>query len=121
MNAKGDNEMLTLPIKKEWFDMILTGDKKEEYREIKPYYTKRFQKIGLIDDNGIETNKKVDIALRNGYSANDPTMNVSVSMRIGQGKKEWGAEEGIRYYCIEINRIHNLVVNKTIFYQNIRG
>ena len=29
--------MLTLPIKKKWFDMILSGEKKEEYREIKPY------------------------------------------------------------------------------------
>ena len=25
--------MLTLPIKKKWFDMILSGEKKEEYRE----------------------------------------------------------------------------------------
>ena len=27
--------MLTLSIKKKWFDMILSGEKKEEYREIK--------------------------------------------------------------------------------------
>ena len=27
--------MLTLPIKKQWYDMILSGEKKEEYREIK--------------------------------------------------------------------------------------
>ena len=27
--------MLILPIKKKWFDMILSGEKKEEYREIK--------------------------------------------------------------------------------------
>ena len=25
--------MLTLPIKKKWFDMIVSGEKKEEYRE----------------------------------------------------------------------------------------
>lgn len=30
--------MLILPIKKKWFDMILSGEKKEEYREIKEYY-----------------------------------------------------------------------------------
>lgn len=29
--------MLILPIKRKWFDMILSGEKKEEYREIKPY------------------------------------------------------------------------------------
>lgn len=34
--------MLVLPIKKKWYDMLLSGEKKEEYRELKPYYTKRF-------------------------------------------------------------------------------
>lgn len=29
--------MLTLPIKGKWFDMIVAKEKKEEYRDIKPY------------------------------------------------------------------------------------
>jgi hypothetical protein len=29
--AKGGKAMLTLPTKKKWFDMILSGEKKEEY------------------------------------------------------------------------------------------
>lgn len=33
--------MLILPIKRKWFDMILSGEKKEEYRDIKPYYDTR--------------------------------------------------------------------------------
>ena len=33
--------MLILPIKKKWFDMIVSGQKKEEYREIKDYYDTR--------------------------------------------------------------------------------
>lgn len=37
--------MLILPIKKKWYDMIFLGEKKEEYREIKPYYETRFHKI----------------------------------------------------------------------------
>ena len=28
--------------KKKWFDMIVSGEKKEEYREIKSYYDNRF-------------------------------------------------------------------------------
>ena len=40
--------MLILPIKKKWFDMILSGEKKEEYREIKPYYDSR-----LIDRKSV--------------------------------------------------------------------
>lgn len=34
-------EIMILPIKGKWFNMILSGDKQEEYREIKPYYTTR--------------------------------------------------------------------------------
>lgn len=33
---------LKLTLKKKWFDMIASGEKKEEYREIKPYWIKRF-------------------------------------------------------------------------------
>ena len=43
--------MLTLPIKKKWFDMIKSGEKKEEYREIKPYYDIRFAKLGVGDNS----------------------------------------------------------------------
>lgn len=28
---------LTLTINKQWFDMVVSGEKTEEYREIKPY------------------------------------------------------------------------------------
>lgn len=35
------NNTIHLPIKREWFDMILSGEKKEEYREFKPYWVKR--------------------------------------------------------------------------------
>ena len=53
--------MLTLPIKKKWFDMIKSGEKKEEYREIKPYYDSRFLKS--IEDKRPHTNI---ILFRNG-------------------------------------------------------
>ncbi len=43
--GREENIMLILPIKSKWFNMILSGDKQEEYREIKPYYTTRFKKI----------------------------------------------------------------------------
>lgn len=49
--------MLILPTKKRWFDMILSGEKLEEYRDIKPYYTTRFKNIGLLtEDNHITFN-----------------------------------------------------------------
>ena len=33
--------MLTFPLKKEWYEKIKSGEKTIEYREIKPYWTKR--------------------------------------------------------------------------------
>ena len=37
--------MLILPIKKKWFDMIASGEKKEEYRNTSSYYMTRFAKV----------------------------------------------------------------------------
>ena len=33
--------MLILPIERKWLNMILSREKKDEYREIKPYWTVR--------------------------------------------------------------------------------
>lgn len=37
-----EKKVLTLSVKKEWFDLIKAGEKREEYREIKPYWVARF-------------------------------------------------------------------------------
>lgn len=36
--------MLIFPLKKEWYEKIKSGEKTVEYREVKPYWIKRFQK-----------------------------------------------------------------------------
>ena len=36
--------MLTFNLKKQWFDKIKSGEKRHEYREVKPYWTKRLSK-----------------------------------------------------------------------------
>ena len=36
--------MLTFNLKKEWFEKIKSGEKTHEYRELKPYWTRRFEK-----------------------------------------------------------------------------
>mgnify|MGYP007031464969 FL=1 len=44
-------KVLTLTVSKQWFDMIVAGEKKEEYREIKPYWVARlFQNNSNIVD-----------------------------------------------------------------------
>lgn len=96
--------MLILPIKKKWFDMILSGEKKEEYREIKPYYTARFKK--MWENSGYWNNYDLyTVIFRNGYSNNSPMFVAEVSLGLGTGLPEWGAEPGKKYYVL---RIHNV-------------
>lgn len=96
--------MLILPIKKKWFDMILSGEKKEEYREIKPYYKSRFAKIFEMHPYSyIPTGLDIhEIIFRNGYRSDSPSLIASCRLDIKQGKPEWGAEEGKEYYVLKI-------------------
>lgn len=98
--------MLTLTIKKKWFDMILSGGKKEEYREIKPYYKSRFKNIFYMAPCSFIPvgNEHKQIMFRNGYSKNSPSFIAECSLDIKQGKTEWGASEGIDYYVLTISK-----------------
>lgn len=108
--------MLILPIKKKWFDMILSGEKKEEYREIKPYWTKRLLKsdikfdIEKLQNTLRKQNSYLDrtVIFRNGYSSNSPSIKCMVSINIGFGKPEWGAEVGIEYYVLKILSVEEI-------------
>lgn len=98
--------MLTLPIKKKWFDMILSGEKKEEYREMTPYYQVRFKNLWKFDQfNGSAIR---EIRFRNGYSGNSPSFVAKCSLRTGTGKVEWGAEPGKQYYVLTIHEISDI-------------
>lgn len=94
--------MLVLPIKKQWFDMIKSGEKLEEYREIKPYYRTRFYNIGLVDVYGLPIANEVWVIFRNGYSDNSPSFSAKVSLDINKGHVDWGAEKDKEYYVLKI-------------------
>ena len=87
-------KIVSMPIKKEWFDKILSGEKKEEYRKIGDYWRKRL----LFD--------KVDaIKLINGYGRDKPFIIVELEdIIIGEGKKEWGAIPG-ECYILKLGKI----------------
>jgi hypothetical protein len=63
-------KVLHLTLFKKWFEEILKGNKKTEYREIKPYWTKR-----LFNPDG-SARKYNYIVFRNGYSKNSPKIKV---------------------------------------------
>lgn len=95
--------MLTLPIKKKWFDMIKSGEKKEEYREIKWYWTERFKKP-LLDAKG----KPFEVLFRNGYGNDKPTIKCLVKIDTDYGNPNWGAEVGEIYYVLKILSVEEL-------------
>jgi hypothetical protein len=49
-------KILTLTVSKQWFDMIVAGEKTEEYREIKGYWVKR---LFLLWNEDTCTNEKI--------------------------------------------------------------
>lgn len=120
-------KILNLVIKKKWFDMIVSGKKPEEYREIKPYWL-----IRLLTDleseydynyNGccevikyyqsIPTSQLTFIfrdfdfvTFRNGYSKDAPTITLEFKgIEIREGNTEWGAELGVKYFVIKLGEM----------------
>lgn len=114
---------LTLSLKKLWFDMIKSGEKKEEYREIGMFWSVRFlgvtiaKKFNLVDYKFVDAqNIREDLnailtidnyeklVFTLGYpKAGDTERRLAFKnpkIRIGTGRPEWGAEPGKLYFVI---------------------
>ena len=107
---------MVLTLKKQWFDMILSGEKTEEYREMKPYWEKRFgnyfKRVYNFSEKDffppiVWNKQKKNIVFRNGYGTDKPEFTAECTIREDYGKEEWGAEPGIKYYVLTIHRIYN--------------
>lgn len=126
---------LELPIKKEWFDLIANGEKKQEYREIKAHWISRIIDFSnnpwegkgeaeplpnqfseaLHDGKSLQDALAIysanmehfdTITLRNGYAKKSPVMVVELkSIEVGPGKPEWGAEAGERYIIFNLGKV----------------
>lgn len=100
--------MLVLPIRKQWFDMILSGEKKEEYRDVSAYWKTRFSNVfamypySYLPVGGVQQ----PILFRNGYRKDSPSFVAMCSLEdIRQGKTEWGAELGKEYFVLRIHKV----------------
>lgn len=89
-------KILYLSLKKKWFDMILSGEKKEEYREIKPYWTNR-----------ISYGERYDaVKFVNGYGNNRPWMLIELKgWAINYGCPEWGGDTDYTQYVLYLGKI----------------
>ncbi len=73
-------KLLRLTLKRRWFDLIASGEKKEEYRTPGKWILSRLE------------GKSYDaIEFRNGYSPTSPVLTVEFDgWDYGYGRKEWG-------------------------------
>jgi len=117
---------LHLNLKRKWFDMILSGEKKEEYRQLKVSYISllfdykpiiwRFamsDRSDLLEAIKFEFEpwkcilKKYDtITFSNGYSKNRPQFQIELkNIRVGFGKPILGAIPDTQYFILELGEI----------------
>lgn len=115
-------KVLHLTLKNKWFDLIASGEKTEEYREIKPYWISRLcnnlfsakpvsaedflrwfdNKGSYVSLNHVGNDFEV-VTFRNGYSAGAPKVTmVYRGLILTEGKREWGAEPGKKYFVIKL-------------------
>lgn len=122
--------MLHLTLKKKWFDMIASGEKKEEYREIKRFWGARLLQRIEVPWGGYLT-PWMDIE-RGDYEFKGWSAFVSVNsiyqpfdmvrlaagghfhpsvlqaifkcegIEIREGRQQWGAEPGKKYFVIKL-------------------
>lgn len=123
------NIVLDLPLKKEWYEMIESGIKKEEYREIKPYWCNRLlysYPLGIkcyeghmfdcVTETNIEnplchsykylinkygTRAYTHIRFRYGYTKRTMLFELK-GITIGKGKTEWGAPEDKEVFILKL-------------------
>ena len=89
-------KILDLPLKAKWYNMIESGVKPEEYREIKPYWCRRL--LGTDSPlfshrNGYsQCNDKgyTHVRFRYGYTTRTMTFELK-GVTIGKGNPQWGA------------------------------
>lgn len=103
--------ILKLTLKKKWFDMILSGEKKEEYRELKKHWEQRLEDNRFVPF--VYRFKEYDaVEFTNGYGKDKPRMLVEcIRIDIDDPRPEWYGENPKPCYVIFLGKIletHNL-------------
>lgn len=111
---------LHLPLKKEWYNLIESGVKTEEYREIKPYWIYRFCSYRImcgdckLERNSSECKKCFDeghytlypfdkVRFSYGYTRRTMTFQVKEAC-YGKGNPSWGAPEEENVFIIKLGK-----------------
>ncbi len=98
---------LRLTVKKKWFDMIKSGEKPEEYREIKRYWTKRLSEPPQWPNEWISHvfYKFSHVLFVNGYGNDSPrVLKECKGITIGRGNPKWGAPTDRDVFIIQLGK-----------------
>ena len=87
--------------------MILSGDKKEEYRDLSPYWHARFRNIyPLIPADNPRHIIVETIIFSNGYAKDRRQFEIKFEgIYIGHGLIDWGASPEKQYFILQLGSI----------------
>jgi hypothetical protein len=106
---KNNMTSLHLILKKQWFDLIASGEKLEEYREVTDYWIKRLV-MGGIDAyccyyEPFKFKRFDTVTFQHGYAKNSPRIVCEFKgIEVGIGKAEWGAPKE-NVFIIKLGKI----------------
>lgn len=114
------SDTLHLVVTRKWYDMIESGDKKEEYREIKGFWMKRLCEEMTAQFVPIELNSPSDfnctykpykyVCFHRGYT-NETMTFILDGITTNYGRPEWGATLGRVYFVLKLGYrvVHSLI------------
>lgn len=109
-DTKRENNMtrtLRLTVKKKWFDMIKSGEKTEEYREVKRYWTRRLSEPPQCPNEWVSPvfYKFSHVLFVNGYGNTRPrVLKECKGITIGRGNPKWGAPIDRDVFIIQLGK-----------------
>lgn len=107
-------QTLRLTLKKQWFDMILSRQKPEEYRALSDYWCNRFCVKNWhgfeieIFEHALDYSKLQfkTITFTNGYGKHRPQMVVEFKgIEVREGNADWGADLYQTYFVLKLGKI----------------
>jgi hypothetical protein len=116
--------ILFLTLNRKWYVKIACGEKKEEYRDVKPYWIRRFinwmsepnwgmndfvrefeyhgNELGFVEKHGKEFDLIVFV---NGYGNAPTTIVEHKGLEIKMGREEWGAVAKQFYLTLKLGKV----------------
>ena len=124
-------KILDLPLKAKWYEMIESGNKKEEYREIKKYWIGRLAKCGgrnsyektgfyckkaicfscITRGNGFHPKEYTHVRFRFGYTKRTMLFELE-SITIGVGNTNWGAPDNECVFILKLGKCIKKIESK---------